>query len=368
MAQSQNGSLVDLQVDAPSAAVSPCCTIVEGGHADLKSGSTLPFHYIGKLGVGASAVVDIVEDSTNGRTFAQKVFRPYCGHNKFFKEAFKNEVDIIKRLHSHAHIIQVYWSYTCGREFGMLLTPVASDKDLAAYLLNIQDTGKGHTPEQRTILLRGFGCLASGLAHIHRHTIRHKDIKPQNILVHNGRMIYTDFGIALDASEQQGTTTTGLSESFTMRYCAPEVANHEPRNRKSDVFSLGCVFMEMMVLLDPLTRLDTQDPRPYRQRAQTLGFTAQFVDSAQPADRFYILYRICALMTARSVAVRVGAAHLLNLLWLAQFSRNNVDLELFCACCKGLASVAHPLDADMDEGLRFFIERVRKNYISIKGS
>jgi hypothetical protein len=48
-------------------------------------------------------------------------------------------------------------------------------------------------------------------------------IKPQNILVHNGQMIYTDFGIAFDASGQD-TTTSGFPGAHTKRYCAPEVA------------------------------------------------------------------------------------------------------------------------------------------------
>ncbi|KAF1968773.1 kinase-like protein, partial [Bimuria novae-zelandiae CBS 107.79] len=209
----------------------------------------LPFRHVDRLGIGMSAVVDIVEDKTTGRKFAHKAFRQYYGPEpEKFKQAFKNEIDIIKRLHSHSHIIQIHWSYAYGHELGMLLTPVARDGDLRAYLRRIQDAGEPLTTEQHSVLGRSFGCLASGLAFIHSHTIRHKDMKPQNILVHDGHMIYTDFGIAFDASEQD-TTTTGRPEAFTDRYRAPEVANWDPRNRKSDVFSLGCVFIEIMAFL-----------------------------------------------------------------------------------------------------------------------
>jgi serine/threonine protein kinase len=42
---------------------------------------------------------------------------------------------------------------------------------------------------------------------MHEQTIRHKDIKPQNILIHRGSAIYTDFGISLDFAQQDSTTT-----------------------------------------------------------------------------------------------------------------------------------------------------------------
>jgi serine/threonine protein kinase len=108
----------------------------------------------------------------------------------------------MKQLQDHVHIIQIYWSYTCGRERGMLLTPVVSHKDLGAYMLDIKDKGDPLTSAQCAVLTRAFGCLASGLAHIHSHAVRHKDIKPKNILIQDGRVIHADFGVALDTSGQ----------------------------------------------------------------------------------------------------------------------------------------------------------------------
>jgi serine/threonine protein kinase len=346
MAQSQDCGLAALQLKPSTSAAYSGHTLVEGEHEDLKRGSTLPFRYIGKLGVGASAVVDVVEDLTNGQTFAHKVFRPYSGHSKFFKKIFKNEVDIIKRLHSHPHIVQIYWSYTCGRELGMLLTPVASDKDLGSYLLDIQDTGEGPTQKQRDILLRAFGCLAGGLAYIHSHTIRHKDIKPQNILVHNGQMIYTDFGIALDANGQD-TTTTGLSESCTKRYCAPEVANNQPRNRKSDVFSLGCVFIEMLSLLVPESRSNSLDPVPYWKRLNKLYFYSTYFSPYFPnlPAPFMELFKTCRSMMCPDIAGRIDASKLESRLWAMRHQQKN-SVALFCDMCMKPARVAPLYDLD----------------------
>ena len=102
-----------------------------------------------------------------------------------------------------------------------------------------------------SILQLSLGCLASGLAFIHQQTIRHKDIKPQNILIHHGSVMYTDFGLSYDFGDSGQSTTTGLVQGLTRRYCAPEVAASGNRNSKSDIFSLGCVYLEILDTLSP---------------------------------------------------------------------------------------------------------------------
>jgi serine/threonine protein kinase len=51
---------------------------------------------------------------------------------------------------------------------------------------------------------------------------------------------------SLDFSDDSVSTTTGRPSAWTIRYSAPEVLNSEPRNRASDIFSLGCVLIEMV--------------------------------------------------------------------------------------------------------------------------
>jgi serine/threonine protein kinase len=91
--------------------------------------------------------------------------------------------------------------------------------------------------------------LARALAFLHEQGIRHKDIKPSNILVHGGNVLFTDFGLAFDFTDKEGSTTVSMVNGMTPRYCAPEVANYEPRNTSSDIWSLGVVFLEMTAVL-----------------------------------------------------------------------------------------------------------------------
>jgi serine/threonine protein kinase len=114
--------------------------------------------------------------------------------------------------------------------------------DLSAYLASTDTT---RYKELRTF----FGCLARALAFLHEQSIRHKDIKPSNILVHGGNVLFTDFGLAFDFTDETGSTTAGTVNGRTPRYCAPEVANAEPRNMSSDIWSLGVVFLETTAVL-----------------------------------------------------------------------------------------------------------------------
>ncbi|KAF2000082.1 kinase-like protein [Amniculicola lignicola CBS 123094] len=228
-------------------------TISKDAHLDIQEGQDLPYRLIKNLGHGATASVELVQDVNTGLTYARKSFKNVYSRNlEEVKQTFHNEVRVMRRLASHHHIVRVFASYVRGRELSLILDPVADGGDLAAFLQAFKDLGEQdpRREEQKSIIRRAFGCLMVGLEFMHRQTVRHKDIKPQNILIHQGMVLYTDFGIALDHSQQGHSTTTGNPQSFTRRYCAPEVADWGSRNSKSDIFSLGCVYLEMMNALD----------------------------------------------------------------------------------------------------------------------
>jgi serine/threonine protein kinase len=92
-----------------------------------------------------------------------------------------------------------------------------------------------------------IGCLCSAIAYLHQNRIRHKDIKPSNILLSANGLWVTDFGTSTDFSTLAESLAQN-GERGTPKYFAPEVADFEPNGRPADIFSLGCVLLEMVGL------------------------------------------------------------------------------------------------------------------------
>jgi serine/threonine protein kinase len=102
---------------------------------------------------------------------------------------------------------------------------------------------------QRKLLLRTFfGCLSRAFQYLHNANIRHRDIKPANILICEDKVMISDFGLSLTWAGHS-TTTWSTCPGWSRRYCAPEVAQNQSRNSSSDIWSLGCVFLEMVTVL-----------------------------------------------------------------------------------------------------------------------
>lgn len=195
--------------------------------------------YIKLLGHGSYGVVDSVEGNFSGVEYARKLVYTASSYRRRERvTALKEEIQSLKRLRHH-HLIQYVGSYADDTVLAFLMLPVA-ECNLQTWIQN--------QPPQNSVR-EFFGCLASALAYLHKESIRHKDIKPQNILVHRNTVLLTDFGSAHDWKDLDGSTTTGIAKDFTRKYASPEVLQHESRNSSSDVFSLGCVFLELASVL-----------------------------------------------------------------------------------------------------------------------
>ncbi|KAK5062563.1 hypothetical protein LTR84_004636 [Exophiala bonariae] len=213
------------------------------GHCHFSKQEDIPLEKVQELGKGGFGTVDRVISTITYTEYARK----RIPRGKTFKKDtqilrdFERELGHLKKL-SHIHIIKLIGSYTDPRFVGMLMSPVA-DCDLKDFLnQNLLSAG------QRSFLRTFFGCLTSALCYLHENQVRHKDIKPQNVLVKGHNVYLTDFGVSLDWSDLGQSTTTGVTVR-TPRYCAPEVAQYMPRNSSSDLWSLGCVFLEIWTVL-----------------------------------------------------------------------------------------------------------------------
>jgi serine/threonine protein kinase len=132
------------------------------------------------------------------------------------------------------------------------MSPVA-DCNLQDYLIRAEAS----TDPFYALQIRGwFGCLATAVQYLHSKKIRHRDIKPANILVHGANILLVDLELALDWKDlEQSTTTTYCGN--TPLYAAPEVIERRKCNSTTDIWSLGCVFLEMATVVkgNPISAL-----------------------------------------------------------------------------------------------------------------
>ncbi|KAF2463748.1 kinase-like protein [Lindgomyces ingoldianus] len=214
-----------------------------GTHLHITSRDESQFRTVGVLGKGNFGSVEKVYSKLGQRFYAMKLL----GRRKTFKNdqvslaSFVQELSASKKV-DHYHVVKVIGSFSEPRFVGIIMDTIG-DCDLEAFL-------EVELDQDRSSLIRTFfGCLASGLIAIHEAKIRHKDIKPKNILIKGSRVMYTDFGLALDYSQTNRSTTGGRPAMFTFQFCAPEVADWQDRRTSSDVFSLGAVYLEMATRL-----------------------------------------------------------------------------------------------------------------------
>jgi serine/threonine protein kinase len=214
-----------------------------GQHCFFMQNDPLPFKRKEILGSGRFGEVDKVYSLISFKEYARKQMlwsSMFRSQETEKMKQFITEIEILKRLR-HRHIVKLVGSYTDLKYIGLIMSPIA-EIDLTTYL---QHAGTSKYGKLRTF----FGCLAKALEFLHQQNICHKDIKPGNILVHQGNILLADFGLSFDFTDATGSTTVGIVNGRTSKYCAPEVASSERQNPSSDVWSLGVVFLEMITIL-----------------------------------------------------------------------------------------------------------------------
>ncbi|CAH0050373.1 unnamed protein product [Clonostachys solani] len=215
-------------------------------HASFPEGKKLPrtLEYKKVLGQGHFGYVAQVSDE-NGSVYALKVMTRETQHAKAREQMrmVKQEIEVLKKV-DHMHCIKFVGSYTDVRSIGIVVHP-AADCNLARFLFHFNHKQE----DQYMVLASFFGSLASALEYLHYDLrIRHKDIKPQNILVKGENVMLADFGISLDWSDDTHSNTKQEVNRSPI-YCSPEAAGDEHRNSRSDIWSLGCVFLEMAAVI-----------------------------------------------------------------------------------------------------------------------
>ena len=264
------------------------------------------------LGAGGMATVYLATDLKQGRKVALKVLRPELAA-ALGAERFLHEIRITATL-QHPSILPLFDS---GEADGLLfyVMPWVEGESLQARLAREKQLPLDEA-------LRITSEIARALEYAHTQGVIHRDVKPANILLSGGQAILADFGIARAVTEAGGEklTATGLALG-TPAYMSPEqAAGGDGVDRRSDIYSLGCVLYEMLAGDPPFTGSSAQailarkavEPAP---RLQTVRDTVpEALDrvilralARVPADRFATATQFEKALTHAAAGGGVGA-------------------------------------------------------------
>jgi serine/threonine protein kinase/tetratricopeptide (TPR) repeat protein len=188
------------------------------------------------LGEGGMGAVYQARDQELDRIIALKVIRPELAGNPAILQRFKQEL-ILARNVTHRNVVRIF---DLGEADGIkfITMEYVDGEDLRAIL---KREGK-FTPKDAVHVIEQV-CRALEVAHA--EGVIHRDLKPQNIMRDSqGRIVVMDFGLArsLDTS---GMTQTGALVG-TLEYMSPEQALGTELDQRSDLFTLGLIFYELL--------------------------------------------------------------------------------------------------------------------------
>ncbi|PNG99122.1 Serine/threonine-protein kinase Nek1, partial [Tetrabaena socialis] len=219
-------------------------------HRVVEKNETVPFKGVrqpGGIRSGAVGRVIKVREAGTELFFARK-----SGDIK----ALAPELDILRGLPPSDHNVSLRASYVKDGSLHLVVRPWAKT-DLSQFISNpevLPGWATGENVQKSALIVGWLNCLAVGLAKLHAQHIKHKDIKPANILLAdtseddytlNACPVFCDFGLSKLFSEQSKTVGGGC----TPYYQAPEQLEGRHAGRAADVFSLGCVFLELAFML-----------------------------------------------------------------------------------------------------------------------
>ena len=194
------------------------------------------YEIIRSIGEGGMANVYLGYDTILDRNVAIKVLRGDLSNDEKFVRRFQREALSASSL-AHPNIVEMY---DVGEDDGTyyIVMEYVEGKTLKQLL---KKRGTLTLSEAIDIMSQ----LTDGMAHAHDSYIIHRDLKPQNIMIKDdGQIKITDFGIAMALNATQLTQTNSVMGS--VHYLPPEQASGKGCTIKSDIYSMGIIFYELL--------------------------------------------------------------------------------------------------------------------------
>lgn len=198
-----------------------------------------------EIGKGGMATVYLATQESLERKVALKVMSPSLAADRTFCTRFLKEGKIIAQL-KHPNIVTIF-DIGCHESLYYMAIEYVGGTNLK------QRIQQGLPPDEAVDVLRH---VASALGYAHARGFIHRDVKSANVLFHeDGTPVLSDFGIAKTLSADEQLTRIGYSIG-TPEYMSPEQALGRDVDHRTDIYSLGVVFYEMLTRRKPFVGRD----------------------------------------------------------------------------------------------------------------
>lgn len=201
-----------------------------------------PYTIVGELGRGGMGIVYLAHDTRLDRRVAIKVLPAHLDHDAEWVARFTREAKMLASL-NHTHIATIYGLEEDGGSRSLILEHVEGET-LAARL------GRERLP--MLVALELCTQIAQALEAAHERGVIHRDLKPGNVMVSKtGQVKVLDFGLARHAATDASlslapTLPESDAISGTPGYMSPEQALGGAHDKRTDIFSFGCVLFECL--------------------------------------------------------------------------------------------------------------------------
>jgi eukaryotic-like serine/threonine-protein kinase len=168
----------------------------------------------------------------------------------FWRQAvdlFVREIRVIMTLPKHPHIVPVFDAGKTAEGPYYVMQLVLGE--------SLRERLKRERVLPVSTALTIAAEVASALQHAHKHHFLHRDLKPADILLQDGHVFVSDFGIARMIDVDDGEESWLRPVEFAA-YMAPEQAIGSPASERSDIYSLGCILFEMIAGSPPFRSPD----------------------------------------------------------------------------------------------------------------
>lgn len=216
---------------------------------EVRAGHTLGrYELLVPIALGGMASVWAARTSgPHPKLVAVKLLRAELSDDPDFEAMFLDEATLVSQIH-HPNVAE---TLDVGEEDGVLYQVMELIDGEPLNLVLRESKARGGLP--LSVALRIVGEAALGLHAAHELRGRdgklvglvHRDVSPQNILVgYDGSVKILDFGVAKAASNLQRTKVGQIKGKYA--YMSPEQAGSEPIDRRTDIFTLGIVFYQLV--------------------------------------------------------------------------------------------------------------------------